>query len=77
MTKSFGAIRFPRLCGAFAGAKLLRPTVLRSLGKSHAPAGISQRHVARLILQSKHAMRGAQLKISKRIVGLLGLQETH
>jgi hypothetical protein len=39
---------------------------------SHALAGISQRDVARIILQSGQAMREAQRKISKRIVTLLG-----
>ena len=38
----------------------------------HAPAGISQRYVARMILSSGPAMREAQRKISKRITGLLG-----
>jgi hypothetical protein len=39
---------------------------------SHAPAGISQRYVARMILQSGQAMREAQRKISKLIMALLG-----
>jgi integrase len=39
----------------------------------HAPAGISQRYIATLILQNKPAMRAAQERISKRIVNLLGL----
>ena len=38
----------------------------------HAPAGISQRYVARMILSSGPALRSAQAKISARIVGLLG-----
>jgi integrase len=40
----------------------------------HAPAGISQRYVARTILSSGAAMRDAQRKISKRIVALLGIE---
>jgi integrase len=39
----------------------------------HAPEGISQKYVAILILSNGPAMRDAQAKISKRIVGLLGL----
>jgi hypothetical protein len=39
----------------------------------HAPAGISQRYVARMILSSGPAMRDAQRKISKRIVSLLAI----
>jgi integrase len=39
----------------------------------HAPAGISQRYVARMIPSSGPAMRDAQRRISKRIVGLLGI----
>jgi hypothetical protein len=37
----------------------------------HAPAGISQRYVARMILSSGSAMREAQRKISRRIMSLL------
>jgi integrase len=40
---------------------------------SHAPAGISQRYVARMILQSGQAMREAQRSVSRRISDLLGL----
>jgi hypothetical protein len=36
-----------------------------------APKGISQRYIATLILQNGPAMRAAQERISKRIVGLL------
>lgn len=39
----------------------------------HAPAGISQRYVARMILQSGPAMRRAQAAISRRMVELLGV----
>jgi integrase len=39
----------------------------------HAPAGISQRYVARMILASGPALRQAQRKISRRIVQLLNL----
>jgi integrase len=38
---------------------------------SHAPAGISQRYLVQMILQSGQAMRSAQRKISRRIVELL------
>ena len=38
----------------------------------HAPQGISQKYIATLILQNGPAMRAAQERISKRIVGLLG-----
>jgi hypothetical protein len=41
----------------------------------HAPAGISQRYVARMILSSGPAMREAQRKISRRIVSLLGIEK--
>ena len=37
----------------------------------HAPAGISQRYILKLILASGPAMRAAQAKISRRIVALL------
>jgi integrase len=39
----------------------------------HAPEGISQAYVAKLILQNGPAMRDAQERISKRIFSLLGL----
>jgi len=39
----------------------------------HPPDGISQRYVARMILACGSALRAAQYKISRRIVGLLGL----
>jgi integrase len=38
----------------------------------HAPAGISQKYIAKLILSSGPAMREAQRKISRRITTLLG-----
>jgi integrase len=38
---------------------------------SHAPAGISQRYLVQMILQSGQAMRRAQRIVSRRIVGLL------
>jgi integrase len=41
---------------------------------SHAPAGISQRYVARMILQTGPAMRTAQRRISRRILDLLQLK---
>jgi integrase len=41
---------------------------------SHAPAGISQRYLVRMILQSGQAMRTAQSQISRRIIGLLGIK---
>jgi hypothetical protein len=37
----------------------------------HAPEGISQKYVARMILSSGPAMRAAQRMISRRIVALL------
>jgi len=40
----------------------------------HAPAGISQRYVARMILASGPAMRAAQRRISARMMQLLGLK---
>jgi hypothetical protein len=39
----------------------------------HAPKGISQAYVSRLILQNSDAMREAQQKISTRMFELLGL----
>lgn len=42
----------------------------------HAPTGISQRYVARMILASGPAMRAAQRKISARMMQLLGLRLT-
>jgi hypothetical protein len=44
---------------------------------SHAVAGILQRYVDRLALQSGEAMRQAQRKISRRIVSLLGWRQSH
>ena len=40
----------------------------------HAPAGISQRYILKLILASGPAMRAAQATISRRIVRLLGIE---
>ncbi len=37
----------------------------------HAPAGISQRYIARMILTSGPALRAAQRAISRRMVALL------
>jgi hypothetical protein len=38
----------------------------------HAPEGVSQRYIQRMILESLPALRVAQRKISNRIVSLLG-----
>lgn len=40
----------------------------------HAPKGISQQYISRLILQNSDAMREAQEKISRRMFELLGLK---
>jgi hypothetical protein len=53
------------------GAKF--QTVDNTLVPRRATAGISQRYVARMILSSGPAMREAQRKISRRIMGLLKL----
>jgi hypothetical protein len=57
---------------ACRGVLYFRTLSLAKFGPG-APAGISQRYVARMISSSGPAMREAQRKIGKRIVSLLGI----
>ncbi len=47
--------------------------VLTNFLMGHAPEGVSQKYVARMILNSGPAMRSAQAAIPRRIVALLKL----